>query len=253
MRLEGKAAIITGAADGIGRGIAVKFAREGADSFLVDLNAEGVNETAAMVRDLGRRAGVLVGDLRDRAFLRTIVAQAVEALGSVDIVVNNAGVSRPAAYEEYSTDDLDLVLDVNLKAPFLLSQQVARYLVDSKKPGRIVHIASINAEFAAVSGSTAYCASKGGIRLLTKASAYDLGPYGITVNAVGPGHTRTGMTRPIFEEDASREQEWAGKTPLRRVGEPEDIANAVAFLVSDEASYITGQTIFVDGGRTLWT
>ena len=97
MRLEGKAAIITGAADGIGRGIAVKFAREGADSFLVDLNAEGVNETAAMVRDLGRRAGVLVGDLRDRAFLRTIVAQAVEALGSVDIVVNNAGVSRPAA------------------------------------------------------------------------------------------------------------------------------------------------------------
>ncbi|MCH8196319.1 MAG: SDR family oxidoreductase, partial [Chloroflexi bacterium] len=85
------------------------------------------------------------------------------------------------------------------------------------------------------------------------ASAYDLGPYGITVNAVGPGHTRTGMTRPIFEEDASREQEWAGKTPLRRVGEPEDIANAVAFLASDEASYITGQTIYVDGGRTLWT
>ncbi|MEE9286167.1 MAG: SDR family NAD(P)-dependent oxidoreductase [Dehalococcoidia bacterium] len=253
MRLQGKAAIITGAADGIGRGIALKFAREGADAFLVDLNEPGVSETAAMARDLGRQAVVLAGDLRDRAFLASIVPHTIEALGTVDILVNNAGVSRPAPYPEYSTDDLDLVLDVNLKAPFLLAQHVARYLVEQKKPGRIVNISSINAEVAAVSGSTAYCASKGGVRLLTRAAAFDLGPYGITVNAVGPGHTRTGMTRPIFAEDAAREQEWAGKTPIGRVGEPEDIANAVAFLASDEASYITGQTIYVDGGRTLWT
>lgn len=252
MRLQGKAAIITGAADGIGRGIALKFAREGAAGFLVDINEAGLKETARLVHGLDGRAATMTADLQDRAHLRAIVPKAAAAFGTIDILVNNAGISRPAFYPEYPAQDLDMVLDINLKAPFFLAQQVARYLVEHKKPGRIVNISSINAELGTLWGSTAYCASKGAVRVLTRAAAYDLGPYGITVNAVGPGHTRTGMTRPIFAENARREKEWAEKTPLRRIGEPEDIANAVAFLASDEASYVTGQSIYVDGGRTLW-
>ncbi|MBI3744068.1 MAG: SDR family oxidoreductase, partial [Chloroflexi bacterium] len=169
-----------------------------------------------------------------------------------DILVNNAGVSKPAFYPDYAVEDIDLILDVNLKAPFILSQHVGRYLVEHKKPGRIVNISSINAEKATVIGGTAYCASKGAIRQMTRTAAYDLGPFGITVNAVGPGHTRTGMTKPTFAEHATREREWAEKTPLGRIAEPEDIANAVAFLASDEASYVTGQSIYVEGGRCLW-
>jgi len=253
VRLKGKGAIITGAASGIGRGIALKLAQEGASTFLVDMNEAGLAETARLVKQTRRRAATMVANLRDRAALKTIVPSAAEALGDLDILVNNAGVSRSAFYADYPAEDLQFLMDVNLKAPYLLSQYFARHLVERKRPGRIVHITSINAELAATSGSTAYCATKGGLRVLTKAAAYDLGPHGITVNAVGPGHTRTGMTMPIFQQDPSREREWAQKTPVGRVGEPADIANAVAFLASDEASYITGQTIYVDGGRTLWS
>ncbi len=218
----------------------------------MDTDEAGLTETARQVRAKRLKAATLVADLRDREALKTIVLKAAEALGHVEILVNNAGVSRPRPYAEYPLDDLQLVVDVNLKAPYLLSQYLARYLAEKKKPGRIVNISSINAELAAVSGSTAYCATKGAIRQFTRAAAYDLGPYGITVNAVGPGHTRTGMTMPLFEKNSALEQEWSKKTPIGRVGEPEDIANAVAFLASDEAAYITGQSIYVDGGRTLW-
>jgi len=252
MRLKGKVAIITGAGSGIGQGVAIKFAKEGASSLLVDISDAGLKETASLVQKAGGKAATMKADVRDRGQLKAIVPKAAQQFGTVDILVNNAGVSKPAFYPDYAVEDIDLILDVNLKAPFILSQHFGRYLVANKKPGRIVNISSINAEKATMMGSTAYCASKGAVRQLTRTAAYDLGPFGITVNAVGPGHTRTGMTRPLFAENAAREREWAEKTPLRRIAEPEDIANAVAFLASDEASYITGQSVYVEGGRCLW-
>ncbi len=249
MKLEGKVAIITGAADGIGRGAAVKLAREGADLLLVDLNQRGLGETATMAAEVGRRVVELVADVTDDDAPQRIVGQTVDRLGALDILVNNAGVPPQAHFLEIAPEAMDRLLAVNLRAPFLLGQAAARHWIQHKKPGRIVNISSINAE--TVQGNSVdYCASKGGVRMLTKAAACDLGPYGITVNAVGPGHTRTGMTRHLID-DPDMERDWVSRTPLGRLGEPEDIANAVAFLASDEAGYITGQTIYVEGGRTL--
>ena len=250
--LDGKTAIITGAADGMGRATAVKLAKEGVDTLLVDLNGEGLEETAGLAGAQGRRAVPWVADLADRKALHGIVPAAIHAFGGVDILVNNAGVSRPRPIQDYEIADLDLTMAVNFKAPFLLAVYAARHMVEAGKAGRIVNITSINAEVAAA-GSAAYSATKGALRQATKAMAYELGPHGITVNAVGPGYTRTGMTRPIFSCQPERAADWVAKTPLGRVGEPEDIANAVAFLVSDEASYVTGQTVYVEGGRTIWT
>ncbi len=249
MRFQGKAGIVTGAADGMGRATAVKLAQEGADVLIVDVHAAGLRETANLVARADRRAVELVADVSAPEAPRRIVEAAVRAFGSFDILVNNAGVSTGATFLEVPEEVLDRVLAVNLLAPFLIGQEAARHWIERKKPGRIINIGSINAE--TIQGlSTAYCASKGGIRMLTKAAACDLGPHGITVNAVGPGHTRTGMTRGPLSNPAL-ERDWISRTPLGRLGEPEDIANAVAFLASDEASYITGQTIYVEGGRTI--
>jgi len=251
MRLHGKTAIITGAADGIGRGIAIKFAKEGADSLLVDLNRAGVEETARLAGAHGYTPKTMVADVSDRSLQGQIIQRAVDEFGVLDILVNNAGVVFVAPFQDFPVDKLHRIMEVNLKAPFLLAQHAARYWIANKRGGRIVSTSSINAE-SIQPNSAAYAASKGAIRMLTKAMAFDLGPHNITCNAVGPGHTRTGMTRPGLAADPNRERLNASVIPMRRIGEPEDIANAVAFLASDEASYVTGQTIYVEGGRIIW-
>lgn len=249
MRLKGKAAIVTGAGSGIGRACAVKFAREGADVLMADIAPEGLRDTLGLVAKAGRRMADLVIDVSSDGAPELIVSAAVQHFGTFDILVNNAGVSTPGHFLEVPEEVVDKVLAVNLRAPFLLGRAAAAHWMEKKKPGRIINISSINAE--TIQGnSAAYCASKGGIRMLTKAAACDLGPHGITVNAVGPGHTRTGMTRSLVN-NPSLERDWISRTPLGRLGEPEDIASAVVFLASDEASYITGQTIYVEGGRTI--
>ena len=249
MRLKDQVAIITGAADGIGRATAVKFAQEGADVLLVDLNEVGMREAAGLARGHGRRAAVLAVDVGEPGAPHAIVQQAVEELGGLDILVNNAGLSDGGPLLQLEDAVLDRVLRVNLIAPFLLMQAAARYWISEGRGGRIVSTSSINARI--VQGDSApYCASKGGVRMLTKGAALDLGPHGITVNAVGPGHTRTGMTKHLMETPGL-EEAWAAKTALGRIGEPEDIANAIAFLASEEAAYVTGQTLYVEGGRTL--
>ncbi len=249
MKLQGKAGIITGAADGMGRATAVKFARAGAGVLIVDVNARGLQETADLVASEDRRAVQLVCDVAAPDAPQRIVSAAVQAFGSFDILVNNAGVAGGQHFLQVTEEMLDRTLAVNLLAPFLIGQAAAQFWLQRKIKGRIVNISSINAE-TVQGGSTAYCASKGGIRMLTKAAACDLGPYGITVNAVGPGHTRTGMTRHVVS-NPELERDWISRTPLGRLGEPEDIANAVAFLVSEDAGYITGQTVYVEGGRTI--
>ena len=248
MRLHNKIAIITGAADGIGRGTAIKFAEEGADSLLVDLNEAGLRETAASVAKLGRKATILVQDITTPDAAEKIVQRAVADFGRLDILVNNAGVSMGGFFTDIPPEILDRVIAVNLIAPFVISQAAARYWIANKIHGRIVSTSSINAE--TVQGnSTAYCASKGGVRMLTKGAAVDLGPRQITVNAVGPGHTITGMTRKHM--GTQWEREGIERSALKRLGTAEDIANAIAFLASDEASYVTGQTLYVEGGRTI--
>ena len=248
MRLQGKIAIITGAADGIGRGAAVKFAKEGADSLLVDINEAGLKETAAAVAKTGRKAKILVQDVAAPDAGEKIVARAIADFGRLDILVNNAGVSQGGFFTDIPPETLDRVIAVNLIAPFLISQAAARHWLATKTRGRIVSTSSINAE--TVQGnSTAYCASKGGVRTFTRGAAVDLGPHQITVNAVGPGHTITGMTRKHM--GTQWEKDGIERSALKRLGTPEDIANAMAFLASDEASYITGQTIYVEGGRTI--
>ncbi len=249
MRLAGKAAIITGAADGIGRATAVKFAQEGADSLLFDINRAGVEETAARVVETGRRGEVLVGDLADADTLQRIVDTAVEQLGGFDILVNNAGIFSGGHILEFSPEDYDRLMSINLRAPFFLAQLAGRYWVAEGRPGRIVNLSSVNA-LVALRDSAAYTASKGAITALTRALALELAPNDITVNAVGPGVIRTGMNRGLL--DGTRlEDSWTKRTPLGRLGDPADIANAIAFLASDEASYITGQILYVEGGRTI--
>lgn len=248
MRLNGRVAIITGAADGIGRGTAIKFAQEGADSLLVDVNEAGLKETASAVSKLGRAATTLVQDVAAPTAAETIVQRALKDFGRLDILVNNAGISIAAFFTDVSPETLDKMIAVNLEAPYLISQAAARHWVSKKQPGRIVSTASINSE-TVQANSTVYCATKGGVRTFTIGAAVDLGPYGITVNAVGPGHTITGMTRKHM--GTPWEKHGIENSALKRLGTAEDIANAICFLASDEASYITGQTIFVEGGRII--
>ncbi|HEX5748108.1 MAG TPA: SDR family oxidoreductase [Archangium sp.] len=249
MRFQDKVALIIGAADNIGQGLALKFAHEGADLLLVDLDSQGMARIAARVRALGRKASELVVDMSTDGAAQRIIDTAVKESGSFHILVYNAANPEHEHFLEVSQDTLDKMIGIGLRAPFLLGSAAAKYWLQHQIRGRIVNISSINAE--AIQGrASVFCAAKGGVRMLTVSAACDLGPHGITVNAVGPGYTHTDIARHPAGNPAL-EQDWIARTPLRRLAVPEDIANAVAFLASDEASYITGQTLYVEGGRTI--
>jgi glucose 1-dehydrogenase len=246
VRLAGKTAVVTGAASGNGRAIAVRFAEEGADVVIADVAPEGARETAAQVEGLGRRAVVSMTDVSSRADVQAMLAQAVDAFGHVDVLVNNAGVESLISFLKLPESEWDRVLDINLKGPFLCGQVVAQHMVDQSIHGAIVNIASINSEVA-FRGQAHYVSSKGGLRMLTKAMAMDLAPHGIRVNAVGPGVIDTPMTARSLATPEVRDWMMAN-IPLKRVGQPRDVANVAVFLASDDASYMTGSIVFVDGG-----
>ncbi|MSQ26182.1 MAG: SDR family oxidoreductase [Dehalococcoidia bacterium] len=250
MRLKNKIAVVTGAADGIGRATAVLLAREGADVVVGDIQAAAAEETARLVGAEGRRGMAVAGDVRDRAVLERLVDAATREMGGLDILVNNAGTLGAGHFLQYEMETFDRVMAVNARAQFELSQMAARWWVAQKRPGRIVNVASVNAEFA-MKDVAAYAMSKAAVRMMTKALALELAPFGIIVNAVAPGTVRTGMNREMLG-GTRLEQRWVERTPLGRVGEPEDIAKAIVFLASEDASYITGQTLFIEGGRTLY-
>lgn len=249
MRLADKVAIVTGAARGNGRAIAVRFAEEGADIVVSDLNEAGMEETARLVRQQERRALTVRCDVRHRDDVQAAVDAAVAEFGRVDIMVANAGISVPDAFLELSDDDWDAVLDVNLKGVFLSDQIAARQMVKQGSGGAIVNIASIMAEMGSAAGSN-YAASKAGVKSLTKSAALALTPYNIRVNAIGPGFIETDMTQFLNAEPAIGDA-LLMQTPMNRVGEPIDVANAAVFLASDESKFMTGQTIFPDGGFLL--
>ena len=249
MTLEGKVAFVTGASHGIGEAIAMRLAQDGADiAFNYHKDTEGADATAGRIRKLGRRAVDLQVDSRKVEGVHKMVADCVAQLGRCDILVNNAGVEIKADFWDVAEADYDTVMDVNLKGLFFTSQAFVRHLREVKRPGKVINISSVHEDLP-FPGFASYCASKGGVRMLTRDLAVELGPLGITVNAIAPGAIETPINKKLMNspELLKALQE---KIPLGRLGQPGDVAGLVAFLASPAADYITGATYFIDGGLT---
>jgi glucose 1-dehydrogenase len=249
MRLGGKIALVTGSSRGIGKGIALRLAREGAD-VVVHYNhgAEAALEVAAAVQAAGRRAHVLKADLTHTSEVQRLVAEAAAHFGQLDVLVNNAGVERWAPFTEVTEADYDDMLAVNLKAVFFAAQAMVRHLRAAGRPGKIINISSVHEELP-FPHFAPYCAAKGGVRMLTRTLAVELKGAGITVNGVAPGAIETDMNRALLQ-DPKKLRPLLEQIPLGRIGRPEDVAAVVAFLASPDADYVTGSTYFVDGGLT---
>jgi NAD(P)-dependent dehydrogenase (short-subunit alcohol dehydrogenase family) len=253
MLLGGKVAIVTGAAQGIGRACAERLAREGARLVLCDVNASEGERTAAAIRAGGSDVLFAAGDVGKAADVAKTVAAALAAFGRIDVLVNNAGILDDAPFLELPEAEFDRVLRVNLKGAFLMGQAAAREMVRQGRPagggqaGAIVNMSSINARFA-LPDHVAYSISKGGISQLTKAMAIALAPHGIRVNAVGPGTIETPLLAGVIKDQAFRHKVLS-RTPMGRFGQPAEVAAIVAWLASEEASYVTGATVYADGGR----
>ncbi len=244
MNLQGKAALVTGAGKGIGQGIAVRLAESGCN-VAVNYNSDeaGAERTAAAVRAAGAKAAVIRASVANAAEVERMFTRALDEFDRLDILVNNAGIQVWSPLLELSEEDWDRVIDTNLKGCFLCMQQGARHM-KARGGGRIVNIGS-GCNKTAFPNLVSYTASKGGIEQLTKVAAVELGRYGITVNCVAPGAILIERTRREADDYAGQ---WSRLTPVGRVGYPADVAGAVAFLCGDEADFITGQTVFVDGG-----
>jgi 3-oxoacyl-[acyl-carrier protein] reductase len=249
-RYTDRVVIVTGAARGIGAGTAKRFAAEGASVAILDLDEGAATESAA---GLGAERAIGVAcDVSDAGAVEAAVARVVDELGKVDVLVNNAGITRDNMLFKMSEDDWDLVMNVHLKGAFLMSREVQKHMVPAKY-GKILNLSSVSA--LGNRGQANYSAAKMGLQGFTRTLALELGPFGINVNAIAPGFIVTEMTdatatRLKMTPEQLR-QVNADANPVRRVGYPEDIAAAAAFLCSDEASYVTGQTLYVDGGAKV--
>lgn len=252
MRLAGRRALVTGGSRGIGRAIALGLAAEGAD---VAVNYRGDREaaerTASEIRALGRRAVVVQGDTGIKADVDRMVGEAIAALGTVDLLVNNAGVLRRTPFLEIEEGEWSWILDTNLKGYFLVGQAVARHMAKEKVRGAIVNTSSAGQAVAAAN-LTHYCVAKAGIEMLTKQMALELAPYKIRVNAICPGLIETDLNRKDIANPEFRDRRLA-RIPLKEIGVPQDVVGAVVFLASnEEARLVTGASLFIDAGQTIW-
>jgi glucose 1-dehydrogenase len=250
MALTGKTAIVTGAAGGIGLAIAQRFLHDGARVMIADVDHEKGEKAERDLAKLGK-VQFVKADVGKRLDIHNLVAATIDAFGDIDILVNNAGIVHGADFLDLKEEDFDRVLQVNLKGSFLAGQAVARFMVEKVEKGgsagSIINMSSINA-VVALPDQVAYSVSKGGVNQLTRAMALSLAPHGVRVNAIGPGSIMTDMLASV-NSDAAAKTRILSRTPMGRVGEPSEIAAIAAFLASDDASYITGQTIYADGGR----
>jgi glucose 1-dehydrogenase len=247
-RLAGKCAIVTGAANGIGFACAKRLAADGAAVALADINAELGEAAARKLRDDGARAIFVATDVTERAAIDALVNRAVDEFGRLDIMLNNAGVALTGSILEMSDEIFDRVLATNLRSAFIGTQLAARQMVAAGRGGVVINMSSVNA-LLAIPGLAAYACSKGGLNQLTKVAAIELAAHKIRVVAIGPGTILTDLAKnAVMSDDAARRKILA-RTPIGRAGEPEEVASVASFLASDDASYITGQTIYPDGGR----
>ena len=240
-RLEGKSAIVTGAAAGIGLAIASRFAAEGAQVLLADINRSALHEAAHTLRQ-----SYVEVDVSRRTDIERMVAAAVQEFGHIDILINNAGIFRSTPLLSVTEEEFDRVMAVNLKSALFAIQAVAPQMIQ-RRAGSIVNVASVAAVLAAP-GTAAYCVSKAGLVQLTNVAAIELAPHGVRVNALGPGTFATEMSQGAYDE-ATLNGRILPRTPLGRLGRPEEAASIALFLATDDSSYLTGKTLYADGGR----
>ena len=250
MKLEGKVALVTGSSQGIGQAIAIRLAEEGAN-IIIDYRShpDGAEETKTKVEATGRKGYVVQADLGVVSDIRKMVDAGIQEFGKLDILVNNAGLEKRADFWDVSEADYDSVVNVNLKGVFFATQAIVQHLRQTQRTGKIINISSVHEELP-FPHFTSYCVSKGGVKMMMRNLAIELGPLGITINNVAPGAINTPINTSLLN-DPEKLNAVVKNIPLGRLGEPKDVASIVAFLASSDADYITGSTFFVDGGL-LW-
>jgi glucose 1-dehydrogenase len=246
-KLAGKVALVTGSSSGIGQGIAVRMAKDGADVVVnYSGSLEGAQETQKQIAALGRKSIIVKADVAKVADCQALVQAGWDQLGKVDILVNNAGVEKGSDFVDVTEEDYDKVLDVNLKGPFFTTQAFVKRLFQANLPGRVINISSVHEDMV-FPHFASYCASKGGMRMLMRDLAVELGPKNITVNNIAPGAIITPINKSLLEDKAKLNPLLAN-IPLGRLGTVDDVSALACFLASDDAAYVTGSTYFVDGG-----
>jgi glucose 1-dehydrogenase len=250
MKLSGKTALITGSSEGIGEAVALRFAEEGAD---VVVTYRSHPQEAARVVDTikahGRRSMAVEADVGRAGMATGLIERAVGELGPLDILVNNAGIEKRAPFVEVTESDYDAVLAVNLKGAFFLTQAFVRHLTETKRPGKVINMSSVHEELP-FPHFAPYCLSKGALKMMTRTLAIELAPLGIQVNGIAPGAIATPINTKLLQ-DPEKLNALLAQIPLHRLGQPSDVAGVAAFLASADADYLTGTTIFADGGL-LW-
>jgi glucose 1-dehydrogenase len=249
-RLEGKSVAVTGGDQGIGRAIAERLAQDGADiAICYRANQTGAKEVVDGIQKAGRKATAIQCDVGKVSDGQRFIAETVQQLGALDILINNAGLERRADFWDVTEEDYDAVLNVNLKGLFFLTQAFVRHRQQAKAGGKIINISSVHEELP-FPHFASYCASKGGLKMLTRNLSIELAPLGITINSIAPGAIETPINKNLLN-DPTKLAALLGNIPLKRLGKPSDVASIASFLASDESSYSTGTTFFVDGGL-LW-
>ncbi|MCC6424782.1 MAG: glucose 1-dehydrogenase [Phycisphaerales bacterium] len=246
MKLQDKVALVTGANSGIGKGIATRFAAEGARVVINYHSPKDDQQAQAMARDLGHDSIALIGDVSKRTNVQRMMSQIVERFGRLDIAVNNAGIEIKKPFLEATDEEWDRVMGVNVSGVFYVSQSAASQMVKQGGGGKIINISSVHEDIP-FSGYTSYCASKGAVRMMMRNLAIELAPYRINVNNIAPGAIATPINRAVLDDPNAKEQAIE-EIPWGRFGQPDEVAAVAAFLASDEAQYVTGSTYTIDGG-----
>jgi glucose 1-dehydrogenase len=248
-RLEGKSAAITGGDQGIGRAIAERLAQEGANvAICYRSNKAGADEVVSAIQSRGAKAAAIQCDVGKVADGQRFIAEAVTALGKLDVLVNNAGIEKNADFWNVTESDYDTVLNVNLKGVFFITQAFVKHRMDAKAGGKIITISSVHEDLP-FPHFASYCASKGAVKMLTRNLSIELAPLGITINNIAPGAIETPINKALLN-DPAKLSSVLENIPLKRLGKPEDVASIAAFLASSDSDYVTGTTYFVDGGLT---
>lgn len=252
-QLEGQVAIITGGGRGLGKAIARGFAEAGANVVIPDIQEDLARETAGELEQLGVQTIGIDIDVTSEDQVKQMVETTIEEMGRIDILMNNAGITKLKAAEKLSKEEFQGIIDVNLTGAFLCSREVGKYMIDSGTPGKIINMSSMSSFIANYpQKQMAYNVSKAGVTMMTKALASEWVGHGIRVNEIAPGYMATEMTKDFFEEDPERAQRYYIEgTPMERPGEPEELAGVAVFLGSEASSYMTGATVRVDGGYTI--